>query len=62
MLQAPCLSSLVTIFFNSNADKCLLLIIVKDEVGIKIGEFKILNRDLNFKFDYKLALTTIYQT
>ena len=48
--------------FKGNADKCLLLVSVKDEVSIKIGDFNIVNNEceklLDVKFDYKLTFTS----
>ena len=45
--------------FKGNADKCHLLVNVKDEVSMKIGDFNIVNSEceklLGVTFDYKLT-------
>ena len=48
--------------FKGNADKYHLLVNVKDEVSMKIGDFNIVNSEyeelLNVNFDYKLTFNT----
>ena len=48
--------------FKGNADKCHLLVNVKDDVSMKIGDFKMVNSEcekyLGVKFDYKLIFNS----
>ena len=61
----PCSNGLVTIL-KDYADKCHLLVNVKDGVGMKIGGFDKANTEceklLGVKFDYKLTFNRFYQT
>ena len=46
-------------WFSDNADKCNLLVNVKDEVSMTIGDFNVVNSEceklLGVKFDYKIT-------
>ena len=50
--------------FKDNVDKCYLLVNVKDEVSMKIGDFNIVNRECEklsgVKFDYKITFNSHY--
>ena len=52
--------------FKGNADKCHLLVDVKDEVSMKIGDFNIVNSEceklLGVNLIKSLLLTAMYQT
>ena len=56
MLERPCLNDFSDNLFKGNADKCHLLVNVKDEVSIKIGDFSIMNGKC--KKPYMLSLIT----
>ena len=48
--------------FKGNADKCLLLVNVKDKISMKLGDFNIANSEweklLCVNFDYKLTFNS----